>query len=232
MPPLAQGVDAFPRLEAGATAAVTAKINMALDKDEAQMRAALQQCFADAEGNGDWSRTVTVTMAGPYFLSLVARDSYSCGGPHPADGAFALVFSLKTGAPVNLAELLPGLKLKAVYDTAADGSKIQTITSPELKALYLRLRSKDPGTSCNEELESGYLLFIAWPESKSGNLILEPEDLPQAVAACGNDVALGIDILKSVQAAPVLLEALSARRQARSPADFPSPSGRSGNDGE
>jgi hypothetical protein len=209
-PPIAKNVEAYPRLVSGAPPAVIAKINKALQHGEALLRAARKACVKDGHGHADWSRKLSVTMAGPGFLSLVARDDYDCGGAHPNVGALALAYDLQTGKPVDLVKLLPGLKLTGGLDDAADGSKIGTIASAELTALYKKAPKPGLDPECAGALDNQDLIFIAWPDSKARGLVIEPENLPHVVAACGVDVTLDIDALKAAQAAPELVDALAA----------------------
>lgn len=209
-PPIARDVAAFPRLKTGAPAEVVSRVNKALEADEARLRETRKECLAQAEGHGDWSRTVAVTMAGPDFLSLVARDQYFCGGAHPDGGALALVFDLRAGRPVDLVKLLPGLKLKGGLDTSADGAHVGTIASPELTALYRKAIEPNLDAACKDALKGQDLIFIAWPDAKAGGLVIEPENLPHVIAACGDDATLGAETLKAAQAAPEFLAALRA----------------------
>ena len=209
MPPLAKNVDAFPRVEAGAPAAVIAKINKALDGDEARLRASIKECREQAGARADWSRGVSVAMAGPGYLSLVARDNYDCGGAHPNVGTLALVYDLKAGIPVDLVKFLPGLKLQGGLDTAADDSKIGTIASPELTALYKKKVKLE--ADCQSALDGQDLVFVAWPDAKRKGLVVEPENLPHVIAACAEDGALDGETLRTNGAPPDLLQALAPR---------------------
>jgi hypothetical protein len=208
MPALAKNVDAFPRVETGAPAAVVARINKALDSGESRLRDSLKQCREQAGKQGDWSRGVTVAMAGPGYLSLVARDNYDCGGAHPNVGTLALVYDLTTGTPVDLVKLLPGLKLQGARDSAADGSKVGTVASAELTALYKKSVKLD--ADCKSALDGQDLVFIAWPDAKEKGLVIEPENLPHVIAACGDDVTLSGETLKATGAPLELLQALGA----------------------
>ena len=209
-PPIAKDAAVFPRMKSGAPAEVISRVNKALDADEARLRESRKQCLVQAEGRGDWSRTVSVTMAGPDFLSLVARDQYFCGGAHPDGGALALVFDLRSGRPVDLVKLLPGLKLKGGLDTSADGAQVGTIASPELTALYRKAVEPHLDGACRDALKGQDLVFIAWPDAKAGGLVVEPENLPHVIAACGDDATLDAETLKAAQAAPEFLAALRA----------------------
>ncbi len=208
MPAIAKDVAAFPRVEAGAPAPILARINKALDHLDAALVASLKECRLQAGKNADWSRGLSVAMAGPDYLSLVARDNYDCGGAHPNVGTLALVYDLKTGTPVDLVKLLPGLKLKGALDTAADGSKIGTIASPDLTALYRKKVKLE--ADCKNAMEGQDLIFIAWPDAKEKGLVIEPENLPHVIAACGEDVTLSGETLKEAGAPPEFLQALGA----------------------
>jgi hypothetical protein len=151
-------------------------------------------------------------MAGPGVLSLVARDDYYCpGAAHPDSGALALVYDLGTGRPVDLVNLLPGLKLASALDTASDGSKIGTIASKELTALYRKAAKPDLEADCKAVLDDQDLTFIAWPDAKAKGLVIEPAGLIHAIAACGVAVTLDVETLKASGASPEFLGALAAR---------------------
>jgi hypothetical protein len=213
MPPIAKDVAAFPRMAAGAPPEVREKINTALDRDESRLRAARQECLHNGEGKkGDWSRKIVITMAGPGFLSLVARDDYYCpGAAYPDGGALALVYDLGTGRPIDLVKLLPVLKLAGALDTASDGSKIGTIASKELTALYKKAAKPDLDPDCKGVLDDQDLTFIAWPDAKAKGLVIEPVGLIHAIAACGVAVTLDGETLKATGAAPEFLGALTVR---------------------
>src|SRR5438105_4089957 len=87
----------------------------------------------------DWTRTISVAMRGPRFLSLVAADSWFCGGAYPDTDRFSLVYNLSTGAPVDWSKLFPtALVRKTGTDTAGDGTVVSTVSSPEVHGLYLK----------------------------------------------------------------------------------------------
>jgi len=209
MPPIAKDVAAFPRIAAGAAAQVMDKINTALDRDESRLRAARKECFHN--GDGDWSRKIAITMAGPGYLSFFARDDYYCrGAAYPDGGALALVYELGTGRPVDLVKLLPGLKLAGALFTASDGSKIGTIASSELTALYRKAPKPAIDADCKGVLDDQDLTFIAWPDAKARGLVIEPVGLIHAIAACGVAVMLDAQTLKASGALPEFLTALTA----------------------
>ncbi|MGZ5918737.1 MAG: hypothetical protein ACXWJV_02945, partial [Hyphomicrobium sp.] len=59
-PDLAEGVQAFPRLDGDTKAAVA--INRALDDADAQVTAEAKSCVEDSDGKGSWKRNVEVTL--------------------------------------------------------------------------------------------------------------------------------------------------------------------------
>lgn len=209
-----KGVDAFPKILAGAPPEAMLRINKSLEAANVRVRKSVKQCVADGAGHADWTRTVSVAMKGPRYLSLVARDEIFCGGAHPDNGVLSLVFELDTGALVDLQKLLPGLATTAALDSATDGSKIGTIASEKLSALYREGAKRDgPDPDCVNALKESDLAFIAWPDAGEGGLVIAPTTLPHVVAACGPDVTLSPATLKDAGADPALLEALAAARK-------------------
>jgi hypothetical protein len=103
-PDLAEGVQAFPRLDGDTKAAVA--INRALDDADAQVAAEAKSCVEDSDGKGSWKRNVEVTLKSARFISFVAHDDYYCGGPYPDTNILALVYDLNTGAPVDWKRLM------------------------------------------------------------------------------------------------------------------------------
>ena len=137
-------VDAFPRL-AGAGPSID-RINAALDRADARALKAAQQCVAASPGRSDWTRSIDVTMAGPRFVSFVAHDDMYCGGPHPDTATIVLVYDLTTGRPVDWTKLVPArLGGKPGTTTGGDGTVLGTLSSPMLKALYIREMKPDAG---------------------------------------------------------------------------------------
>lgn len=134
-PVLAPGLDAFPRLVETPGSRTAKRINRALAQGDARVQEAAKECHLGAEEaaardgrpvggeDGDWSRTITVTMRGPRYLSLLATDGWFCGGAHPDNSMVALVYDLAAGAPVNWKRLLPAaLAQDTTTDTAGDGT--------------------------------------------------------------------------------------------------------------
>ena len=90
---IAPGVAAFPRLVAAPGDQAANRINQALVRVDERIRKAAKDCSTEG-GQAGWKRTISVTMRGPHFLSLVAFDSWFCGGAHPDDDQFPLVYDL------------------------------------------------------------------------------------------------------------------------------------------
>jgi hypothetical protein len=89
-PALMKDTDALPRLLSGAKPAVIETINALLARIDARALQAARDCLS--EPGGDYSRSVSVTMQGPRFLSLVANDSFFCAGAaHPDSDTQTLV---------------------------------------------------------------------------------------------------------------------------------------------
>jgi len=185
-----RGVQAMPRVMAGATTAVRVRVNAALAAADARVRAAVGKCLLpDAASAGltlDWTRHVSVTQTGPRWLAILASDEAWCGGPHPSAGVFALVFDLRTGRPPDWTRLLlpPSLTGDAVVETAADGTPVGLVSSAALLQ-----RAKDAAEpECAGVLDADSGRFMLWPAT--GQLTAVVFGLPHAEAACADELAL------------------------------------------
>ena len=192
------------------------RINAALNRADARLRAAAESCKAAGGRDAQWDRTVTVPMAGPGYLSVLVADSVSCGGAHPDADVFALVYDLRNGTPVNWARLLPeAVAGTMALDDAADGSKIGTVNSAKLHELYAeRYPANDPPAdraTCLEAMATA--AFIVWPDAAIGGLVIEPEGLPHAVQACAEPVAIPLATLSALGVAAPLTDAIEAAHQ-------------------
>ena len=195
---------AFPRIAAPLTPA-TAKINAALARLDHRWSAFVRECKAGGKDNSA-DRSVAVTMAGPRFLSVVARDEESCGGAHPDTSTLALVYDLDAGRPVDWKALLgPKLVAETSTDTVIDGSTIGIVSSPALRALYGRgTRDRD----CYDATVDPGLHFVAWLNAWRRAVMVEPV-LPHVVAACGGETAVDLGELGRSGADPALIAALA-----------------------
>ncbi len=213
-PALSKGVGAFPRIVGGAAPEAMARINKSLDGADRRARQGVKECLSQAAGQGDYARSVSVVMAGPRYLSLVARENYFCGGAYPDSDVLALVYDLDTGGLVDLKKLVGALATKTALDSAEDGSRIGTIASDKLSSLYREGEKRENGDAeCVDFLKDADLAFIAWPDAKAGGLVVSPTTLPHVVRACGDDVTIKPDALKASGADPALLDALVGARE-------------------
>jgi hypothetical protein len=198
---------AFPRIAAPLTP-TTAKINEALSRLDRRWAGFVKECKAGGKDNNA-DRTIAVTMAGPRFLSLVARDEEYCGGAHPDNSTLALVYDLDTGRPVDLPKLLgPKLVTAIATDSVIDGTTIGEIASGDLQGFYV-LAAKPDG-DCEDVLRPPVLKFVAWLDGGRRGLVIEPI-LPHAARACGAAQLISLKDLRELGADPALIAALSAR---------------------
>jgi hypothetical protein len=205
-PDLAAGLAAFPTVTAPSDAA-TQRINRALASLDKSALGTLQSCRKQAAGSevsAEWDRTVALTMRGPRYLALTVDEDWGCGGAHPDEDSYPLVYDLQTGGPVNWLHLLPkSLQVKATLDTADDGTPIGVVESPILQALYMKMVGpQDP--SCLPPFE-----FTIWPDAKADGLALQPFGLAFAFQACGVEIVLPLAQARQLGVDPTLLAAIA-----------------------
>jgi hypothetical protein len=200
-------IDAFPRL-AGKTPAIV-RINAALDRANARVLKAAQDCIASDPMHSDWTRRIDMTMAGPRFVSFVGRDDIYCGGPHPNTSTFALVYDLTTGRPIDWTKLISArFGGKPGTTQAGDGKILGTLSSPRLKALYIR--DMKPDADCKDTLNDTDFNFMFWPDAQANGLVMDQEDLPHVSQACGGWITLSDKTLREMGAAPSMIDAIEA----------------------
>ena len=214
-------IDQFPVVLAGpaVTAAVAQRINAALRRDQVLVNAAAEDCRASFKDDLNkpapadaWTRTVEVTMKGPRYLSMMATDSYYCGGAYPNDGLqMPLVYDLDTGAPVDWIRLMPkGVSTKP--GNGADGAKAGWVVWPTLT----RIAKEDADPDCKDAfMDSDSMGFQIALDARAGELQATPTDFPHVYQACANPVALSIAKLRRLGFAPALVTALEAAHQAQ-----------------
>lgn len=226
-PPLGDEIAAFPRVEPNATvsAAIAAKINASLARWDKQMLADARDCAkAEKESrpddgeSGDWSRTVSVTMQGPRYLSLLAEDAYDCGGAHPEDDRLALVYDVTTGEPVDWKQLLPA---------AAQEDKIRIPHSPTVVLVKwpLLLKKEQEEASGSEDCGDVYttrddIEFTLWLDADEGGVMFAPAGLSHIDSAlCGTTLSLSAAEARRLGVAPDVVNALQeAKQMSTSPA--------------
>ena len=191
------------------------RINAALNRADARLRAAAAACSDSAGQDATWNRSVTLPMTGPGYLSILIADSLMCGGAHPDADVFALVYDLRNGTPVNWGRLLPAdVAGTMTLDDAADGSKIGTVNSAKLHAVYAgHYPSTKDRAACLEAVADA--AFILWPDAEAAGLVIRPEGLPYAVQACAEPVVIPLAALGALGAAPTLTDAIEAAHQRR-----------------
>jgi len=217
---LRAGVDAWPMI-ANASTPAEQQVNALLHRLNEHMVESLKDCDGnyrdwakqvDQPLTGknaveyDWERTITVTMTGPRYLSIVAVDEYVfCGGAHPNRDTLAMVFDLNTGRSVNWMNLISKSSNASAYsDTNSDGTRVGALNVPALRVMSLARADEE----CKEAFRNPQP-YQVWPDAKSGTLKAEPFGLPHVVAACANDLALTADEARGVGFDETLLSAIA-----------------------
>jgi hypothetical protein len=211
-PDLAQGVQAFPRLDGNSKAAVA--INRALDEADAQVAEEAKSCVEDSDGKGSWNRNVEVTLKSARFISFLAHDDFYCGGPYPDTSILALVYDLQTGAPVDWKRLIPGVSEQSNKAEAADEAPLRTISSPALLALFNEASARSGGDpDCKDALAADSdepTQLLVWPDANTKGLAIAIPGLPHAASVCGAPVTIPADKLKAMRADAGLIEDIEA----------------------
>ncbi len=204
-PALAKDIDAYPRLIGDKP--TFALINADLDKRDAEALAESQDCLSTA--GSDWAHSVEVTFAGPHYLNYVAYDDYYCAGAaHPDNQQSSTLYDLTTGATANWRDLLPAALVANEYP-GNEGAQ-NRIGSDGLTNLYLAKYSADADEDCKSVVRESVLDFIFQLNSTEHAVMMVPAYLPHAVQACTESVAISLDELRSLGAAPDLIDALAA----------------------
>src|SRR5258707_11034003 len=190
-PEIRKGVAALPRISAPNIA--EAKINAALDRQDLWVRKAAEECSGP---DMFWKRVVEVTKSGPALLSVLVSDSADCGGVHPFDETFALVYDLRTGDAVRWDRVFPKGRAEEVNSSSNDGMPWITIRSKRLQALYVAMY-KSHG-DCSIEAVAEVTAFQLYPDEKANALKIFPAELPQVAHPCASPLALGAKELQTV----------------------------------
>jgi hypothetical protein len=188
--------------------------NAALNSLNAKVAAVASDCRHDFReqqpgkpGRDVWQREVDITMRGPRFLSLLATDSYYCGGMSPNDGLLLpLVYDLKSGRPVDWLTLLP-TGAKAVLDTAADGSRVGVVVWPWLRRRAIHNADGECKSAFTDFAE---VTFGLWLDAKKGALMAQPSGFPHAEAACAETISISVDEAARIGVAKELVESLKS----------------------
>lgn len=208
-PDLAKDVASFPRLAPEMPFA--ARINTALNKLNKNALERTRDCKTP-DGNPAFTRSIDVTMAGPRFVSFVARDEWDCGA-HPDNAATPFVYDLSTGKPVDWTKLLPpGVAGRAKL--VRGDITIGVLQSSVLKHAYVDDLDATADEDCKGTLKETDYNFVLWPDAKSHSLVIGQNDLPHAVAACGGEVNLSAASLRALGVGRELLDAIEMGRPA------------------
>ncbi len=180
------------------------RINDGLRKIDASMRSALAECDKDyfdlaqqrGEKNpgsptrGDWTRTVTVTMAGPTYLSYLIVDLNYCGGVHPNFSESALVYDLRTGLPVDWTSQLPAGEANLNPEHDWNSIPAQQISDKAMQTYYAdHLTDKECQKIVREDEDFSLLV---WLDAKRGMLTLGT-NLPHVDEACAEHVSITVE---------------------------------------
>jgi hypothetical protein len=219
-PPLLKDTDALPRLLSGAKPAIIDTNNAILARLDAQELQAARDCLS--EPGGDYNRSVSATMQGPRFLSLVATNSFFCAGAaHPDSETQTLVFDLATGRPVNWERLLPGKVHVKKFDAdiEAQDSFGRIVSSDAIWTLYKKAAlGENHDQDCVEVFNEAKLDFSLYLDAKENAVAAREVGLRHARQACGTTLYLSGSTLKSLGASKELIDALNAAHSGPSPA--------------
>ncbi len=215
-PDVYKGVAAMPQVVSGVTPEVAAKMNAAFKRLDARVGAAAADCrkqFLEQQhkrGDDAWTRGVEVTMRGPRYLSVMATDSYDCGGPYPNDGLLLpIVYDLNTGGAVNWLKLLPP-GASSGLDSAGDGSKVGAVIWPVLTKMASAQAEKD----CKEAFATADAVsFVLWLDARQGAVEAQPFSFPHAEAACADSVEIPVAQARKMGFNGEMLDALEAAHQ-------------------
>jgi hypothetical protein len=221
-PPVAKEAAAMP-LIANPSDDAERRINAALKRLDANLSKAIRDCKGQDGRPGGWVRSVEATMRGPSYLSYVIRDTSFCGGAYPSIGTMAIVYDMRTGAPVDWTRLLPpSLTGQVALAEGRDETKVVTLASPRLYSLYFAgydRASRMPGSDlpaenladCKEAVQqtADPPAMMVWLDAKAGGLAVQ-FDLPHVVQACAVPVVIPVAALRADGAKDSLINAIAA----------------------
>ena len=192
---LERGVPAFPRI--ASPSASEAKINASLATFDRLTK--MRVCTgADDEGHDlFWKRTIEITLRGPALLSLLVSEAADCGGVHPFNETYPLVYDLRTGTFVDWSVLLAGTDAKFGTAKATIGIPFTTVKSVRIQALYVARYKSHGGCRIDDLVDSENLTtFSLYPQGNALQVI--PVSVLRTDAACADPVELGPDALSSL----------------------------------
>ena len=220
-PALSADVDAMPRL-AGDSPAI-ARINAALDANDAGAKADAEACAADAGDGpgGGFSRFITRPMTGPAYVTLREHSEWYCGGAYPSTSQTAVTYDVQTGARIDWAAAVPGLGLAFYsYEGEEPGEDKLLMRAAALGAWYSRKMLANPEAEwveqCRDVLDPAALAeqtFNIWADAENGGVTIAP-DFAHVVQACADSATLTAADLRQFNADPKLVDAITAAHAA------------------
>ncbi|MFV0623263.1 hypothetical protein ACBY01_04520 [Sphingomonas sp. ac-8] len=212
-------IDAYPRI-AAPTVGPQQRINRALDRLDSRLRTAMRECMgAPGDNPTSWKRQIDAPMHGPEFVSYLITDEVDCGGAHPSTSHSAIVYDLRSGAPVDWTVLLPRhLTGELGLAERSGGVEVVTLTSARLFALYLAGYAHGANDTANDENcrdqvagpdDAAPVPMFAWLDARQNGLVVQ-FDLNHANQACSEPVLIPAATLRHEGASARLLDALAA----------------------
>jgi hypothetical protein len=210
-PPIRKGVQALPLIAQNGSKAVDL-INASLAQYNKRVLEATRNCDVDHgqhKSKGTWERSVKVRMAGPRFVSYVARDFVFCGGAHPDNDTMALVYDLRTGALLDWTENLPAESAKFHPDSISDGTMVKYVQSASIAKMYFDKLHESSEEGCKDAISEKGLDygFTLWPDAKAGALAIQP-NLPHAIQGCGSVIYLSDEEMQRLGVSADIREAI------------------------
>lgn len=185
------------------------RINRTLDSYNVETRQALPQCR-------EWNRKISVTMAGPRFLSLRASGSIFCGGLHPDPYDAALVFDLASGELLNGSTILE--KNAAIKSTPTKNivhypqSDKFVISAPVLDDMLIAAANDNCKKSLQEikrDPDLSPILYSVWPDAKMNDVVVKPVSLSyRDYLMCSEEVGIPLAEARKLGFAESFLQAI------------------------
>jgi len=209
-PSLGPNNDAMPRLVTSDFEPYE-RINAALAALDADWKENVAQC---TDGEKAISRDVSVTRNTPGFLAVNSVYDVSCGGAYPSSGTDQYAYDLTTGALADWAKLLPKAGItngERIPDYPSNTFSSATLQARLVKAIEASAgQDADWRESCLPVIQMEGLTLQATFDAEKPVLNIAPGELPHAVQACGDSMALTVDELKALGADARLIAAVEA----------------------
>ncbi len=210
-PDIRQGVQALPRL-IGDTPAIAA-INADFGRIDADT--------AGCDGPGTFTRSATLPMTGPGFVTVMLSDELYCdGAARPGIGFTAITYDLSTGQRVDWTTAAPGLRATRSPLEGMPASHEPALQSENLAELYARkmLASTDVEwlAQCRELFTEEMLAddyFKVWLDAQTGAVAFAA-DFPHVVMACAETATMNEEEMRSFGVTPAIVDAVLAARTA------------------